>query len=76
MLTRCKVHRPNGPYLPVGDLGGEYCVRCRTAWPCPEMRCKAITYAGKPDHLLTRCSLEAGHDQANHVPSWSDEDKN
>lgn len=28
-------HRPNGPYYPVGDLGGEYCVLDRQPWPCP-----------------------------------------
>jgi len=28
------VHRPNGPYYPVGDLGGERCVKCETVWPC------------------------------------------
>lgn len=27
-------HRANGPYLPVGDLGGERCVKCREPWPC------------------------------------------
>lgn len=29
-----RVHRPNGAYLPFGLLGGEYCVKCREAWPC------------------------------------------
>jgi hypothetical protein len=39
-------------------------------------RCTAITYAGQPDHLLTRCSLPAGHAQQDHIPSFSEEDKN
>lgn len=29
-------HRPNGPYPPVGDIGGERCKRCGKDWPCPE----------------------------------------
>lgn len=29
-----KVHRENGPYLPLGLIGAEYCVKCRQDWPC------------------------------------------
>jgi hypothetical protein len=29
-----KEHKANGPYYPVGDLGGEYCIKCRQPWPC------------------------------------------
>lgn len=39
------------------------------------MRCRAITLANQPEHLLTRCSLEEGHPR-DHIPSFSDEDKN
>lgn len=38
-------------------------------------RCPAITFAGQPDHLLVRCSLEAGHPR-DHTPSFSEEDRN
>lgn len=70
---KSKVHRPNGPYLPVGLLGGEYCVKCRTAWPCADApRCQAVTLAGKPEHLLVRCRLEEGHPR-DHLPDWSEQ---
>jgi hypothetical protein len=39
-------------------------------------RCKAITFAGQPEHLLVRCSLPAEPHHANHVPSWSEADSN
>lgn len=42
-------------------------------------RCKAITFAGQPNHLLTRCSLEEGHIEEgvhNHVASFSEGDAN
>ncbi len=39
-------------------------------------RCKAITFAGQPEHLLVRCALEEDHEDHNHLPSWSDEDRN
>lgn len=39
-------------------------------------RCKALTFAGQPDHLLTRCSLDEGHPENNHLPSFSEADKN
>ena len=29
-----KIHRVNGPYWPLGFLGGEYCVKCGQDWPC------------------------------------------
>lgn len=34
--TRSRIHRPNGPYYPVGDLGYERCVKCEKPWPCPD----------------------------------------
>lgn len=38
-------------------------------------RCKAITLANQPRHLLTRCSLEEGHPK-DHRPSFTEEDEN
>lgn len=39
------------------------------------MRCKAITYAGQPGHLLVRCKLDE-HDTGDHQPSWAEEECN
>ena len=38
-------------------------------------RCRGLTFAGKPGHLLVRCKLTSGHDRS-HEPSWSEEDRN
>lgn len=38
-------------------------------------RCKAITLANQPNHLLVRCRLEEGH-LRDHLPDFSDEDRN
>lgn len=62
------LHEPNGPYYPVGLLGGEYCRKCRKPWPCDDApRCRAITMAGKPGQLIVRCKLPEGHPR-DHVP--------
>lgn len=42
-------HRANGPYLPVGDLGGERCVTCKTPWPC------AAVLPGGSHHVHEDC---------------------
>lgn len=38
-------------------------------------RCKAVTLANQPNHLLTRCLLDEDH-TGDHVPSFTDEDRN
>lgn len=38
-------------------------------------RCKAITLANQPTHLLVRCGREEGH-SGDHVPDFRPEDAN
>jgi len=38
-------------------------------------RCRAITFAGHPGHLLVRCHLAEGHEK-DHRPTFREEDRN
>jgi hypothetical protein len=38
-------------------------------------RCRAITFAGQPGHLLVRCRLAEGH-KKDHRPTFREEDSN